>query len=91
MRTTPLTLLIALSVLLAACSPGGQSGDTDKQPASSSAAQAPDNAITGNVGLQPGAASSQGVSAGAKLELSLEDISQQPSVPIARKTIQPLG
>ena len=41
--------------------------------------------------MQPGAASSQGVSADAKLELSLEDISQQPSVPIASKTIQPLG
>ena len=52
---------------------------------------APDNAITGTVQLQPGVASARSVSGNAKLVLTLEDISQQPSVPIANKTIQPLG
>lgn len=92
MRKTALTLLILLSLMLAACSPGSQSGDATAPTEQGSEAQVlTGNVITGSVTVQPGAASSRSVSSNAKLELTLEDISQQPAVPIASKTIEPLG
>lgn len=92
MRKTALILLFPLSLMLAACNSGSQSGDANASAEQGSETQAHvGNAITGSVAVRAGAASSRSVSSNAKLELTLEDISQQPPVPIATKTIQPLG
>lgn len=92
MRKTVLTLLFPLTLLLVACNSGSQSGAAPESADQANETQsAMGSVITGSVTVQPGAASSRSVSSNAKLELTLEDISQQPAVPIANKTIQPLG
>lgn len=91
MRKTALMLLIPLSLMLGACNSGSQSTDNGDESPDSSQTMAPVNAITGSVSLKPGAAGSTSVSPNAKLQLLLEDTSQQPAVPIATKTIQPVG
>ena len=92
MRKTALLLMpLALTLVLGGCNSGSQPADSNGDATKVSRDVAPDNAITGTVQLQPGVAGAKSVSGNAKLVLTLEDISQQPSVPIANKTIEPLG
>lgn len=91
MRKTTLILLTSLSLMLTACNSGSQPAGSNGQAAQETPSEAPANAITGTVQLLPGAAKAKSVSANAKLELTLEDISQQPAVPIATKTIPAIG
>lgn len=91
MRKTALMLLIPLTLVLTACNPGSQSDDDNGQSPEAGQTTAPVNAITGSVSLKPGAAGATSVSPNAKLQLLLEDTSQQPAVPIATKTIEPVG
>lgn len=92
MRTAALTLLASFVLLLAACNSSNQAEDNSvpKSPGANGQ-QAPANTITGSVSLQPGVAGAHSVSPNARLELVLEDTSQQPPVPIATKTINPVG
>ncbi len=84
MRTFVLPVAAAAALLLAGC--GGPSssapGGTDAAPANANA-----GAITGTVSLDP----PRTLSGQARLDLSLVDMSVQPQVAIASKTIMPVG
>ena len=80
--------LLLLSLLIGGCN-SGSSPASNHSSADSTQEQA--NAITGTVSLRAGAAGAKTVSANAKLELTLVDISQQPEVPIASKVFDPVG
>lgn len=91
MHKTAMTVLLPLILVLAACSPGSQTDESTSPDSASAQQQAPANMITGTVSLQPGVTGAHSVSPNARLELILEDTSQQPAVPIATKTIDPVG
>ena len=84
MRTFVLPVAAAAALLLAGC--GGPSssapGGTDAAPANANA-----GAITGTVSLDP----PRTLSGQTRLDLSLVDMSVQPQVAIASKTIMPVG
>jgi putative lipoprotein len=82
------SLLASIALVCAGCN-SSSSSQTPERPAAS-VQQAQPSAITGAVSLraQPGMPA---VSSSARLELTLMDISQQPAVPVATKTIDPVG
>lgn len=82
MRTLVLPLAAATALLLAGCSgpssPSLASGNTDSETAS---------AITGTVSLEP----PRDLTGKARLDLALVDMSVQPQLAVASKTITPVG
>lgn len=82
MRISALPLLAVVALAVTACnSSGSQSESADEQAAN----QPLPTAIEGTVSVQAGSGIT--VSPDARLELKLIDITQQPSVPIASKTL----
>lgn len=88
MHKTALLMALPLTLALAACNPGGSSPAAGDSAATGAAAVA-DNIVTGTVALREGVNGT--VSADARLEVSLEDTTQRTGVPLATKTIQPVG
>lgn len=82
MRSVVWSLISVATLALVGCnsSSDAQSGDDAAQGSVASA-------VTGTVALRGDAQ----VSAGAKLEINLVDVSQQGSSPLATKTVQPAG
>ncbi len=91
MHKSTLILLLPLALAVAACSQGGN-GAASSNPAAASSAQAPvPNSVTGVVIVKAGMNGDYKPSTDARLELKLTDVSQAPSLPLAEKTIQPIG
>lgn len=85
MRTFVLPVAVAAALLLAGCGgPSSAPGSTDVTPANANASA---GAITGTVSLDP----PRTLSGQARLDLSLVDMSVQPQVAIASKTVMPVG
>lgn len=83
MRTFVLPVAVAAALLLAGCGgPSSAPGSADVTPSSANA-----NAISGTVSLDP----PRTLSGQARLDLSLVDMSVQPQVAIASKTVMPVG
>lgn len=85
MRTFVLPAAAAAALLLAGCS--GPSSPSSATPGGTAAATANVNAITGTVSLEP----PRTLTGRARLDLSLVDMSVQPQVAVASKTIMPVG
>ncbi len=85
MRTFVLPVAVAAALLLAGCGgPSSAPGSTNVTPANADASA---SAITGTVSLDP----PRTLSGQARLDLSLVDMSVQPQVAIASKTVMPVG
>lgn len=84
MRTFVLPAAAVAALLLAGCS--GSSSPSSATPGDTAAPAADANAITGTVSLEP----PRTLTGQARLDLSLVDMSVQPQVAVASKTITPV-
>ena len=85
MRRLVWSLMSVAALALAGCGNSSQSSEGGAEGGTAAQTPAQANQVTGQVALPEGST----VSADAKLDLTLVDVSQQDSKPLATKTVQP--
>src|SRR5579872_6060932 len=85
MRRLVWSLMSVAALALAGCGNSSQTSEGGAEGGNAAQTPAQANQVTGQVALPAGST----VSADAKLDLTLVDVSQQDSKPLATKTVQP--